>query len=157
MVMRYVDSVLQPGETVRHVASLHWILYAPGVLLWIVAGVIALVRPEAALHWFGHGAAVIAAWLCFAAGLVLVAHTWFKWWTTEMAVTDRRVVYKTGFIRRKTTEMHMDKIESVDVNQSILGRILDYGDVEIRGVGQGFETLRMIARPLELRNHITAV
>ena len=154
--MSYVTRVLQPGEVVRHVASLHWILYAPGVLLWIVAGVIAILRPDPSLHWFLHRTAVIAAWLCFAAGLILMARAWFKWWTTEIAVTDRRVIFKTGFIQRDTTEMHMDKVESVDVKQSILGRVLDYGDVEIRGTGAGFEPLRMIARPLELRNHITA-
>jgi uncharacterized membrane protein YdbT with pleckstrin-like domain len=154
--MRYVDSVLQPGEVVRHVSSLHWSLYAPGALLLIAAGVIALVRPDAAAHWLGHWVVVIAAGLCFAAGLVLIARAWFKWWTTEIAVTDRRVVSKTGFIWRNTTEMHMDKVESVEVKQSILGRILDYGDVEIRGVGAGLEPLHMIARPLELRNHITA-
>jgi uncharacterized membrane protein YdbT with pleckstrin-like domain len=154
--MRYVDSVLQPGEVVRHVSSLHWTLYAPGALLWIAAGIIALAGPDASVRWLGHGVAVITAWLCFAAGLVLLARAWFKWWTTEIAVTDRRVVSKTGFIWRNTTEMHMDKVESVEVKQSILGRILDYGDVEIRGVGAGLEPLRMIARPLELRNHITA-
>jgi uncharacterized membrane protein YdbT with pleckstrin-like domain len=154
--MRYVDSVLQPGEVVRHVASLHWILYAPGALLLIAAGVIALARPDASAHWLVHGVAVVAAWLCFAAGLFLIARAWFEWWTTEMAVTDRRVVYKTGFIWRDTIEMHMDKVESVDVRQSILGRILDYGDVEIRGVGAGLEPLHLIAQPLELRNHITA-
>jgi uncharacterized membrane protein YdbT with pleckstrin-like domain len=154
--MRYVDSVLQPGEVVRHVASLHWILYVPGALLLIAAGVIALARPDASAHWLVHGVAVVAAWLCFAAGLILIARAWFEWWTTEMAVTDRRVVYKTGFIWRNTVEMHMDKVESVDVRQSILGRILDYGDVEIRGVGAGLEPLHRIAQPLELRNHITA-
>jgi uncharacterized membrane protein YdbT with pleckstrin-like domain len=155
--MRYVDSVLQPGEVVRHVASLHWILYAPGALLLIAAGVIALARPDASSHWLVHGVAVIVAWLCFATGLILIARAWFEWWTTEMAVTDRRVVYKTGFIWRNTVEMHMDKVESVDVRQSILGRILDYGDVEIRGVGVGLERLHWIAQPLELRNHITAI
>ena len=49
----------------------------------------------------------------------------------------------------------MDKVESVQINQSILGRMLDYGDVTILGTGEGFETLRTIARPIELRNSIT--
>jgi uncharacterized membrane protein YdbT with pleckstrin-like domain len=154
--MSYVARVLQPGEVVRYVAGLHWILYAPGIVLWIAAGILAIVRPEASQSWFLHWTAVIAAWLCFAIGVAVVAWAWFQWWTTETAVTDRRVIYKTGFIQRNTTEMHMDKVESVDVKQSILGRILDYGDVEIRGVGTGFEPLRKIAHPLELRNHITA-
>ena len=60
-------------------------------------------------------------------------------------------------IRRYTVEMHMDKVESVDVEQSILGRLLDYGDVTVRGTGAGFEPLQRIARPLELRNHITGI
>jgi uncharacterized membrane protein YdbT with pleckstrin-like domain len=154
--MSYVARVLQPGEVVRYVAGLHWILYGPGLVLWIVAGILALLRPDPTLHWFLNRTAVISAWLCFAVGVILIARAWFEWWTTEIAVTDRRVIYKTGFIQRETTEMHMDKVESVDVKQSILGRVLDYGDVEIHGTGHGFEPLRKIAHPLELRNHITA-
>jgi uncharacterized membrane protein YdbT with pleckstrin-like domain len=67
----------------------------------------------------------------------------------------RRVIYKKGLIRRQTNEMNMDKVESVQINQSILGRLLDYGDVTILGTGEGFETLRTIASPIELRNSIT--
>ena len=55
---------------------------------------------------------------------------WFHRWTTETDVTNLRVVHKTGFIKRQTFEMSLDKVESVDVNQSILGRILNYGDVD---------------------------
>jgi uncharacterized membrane protein YdbT with pleckstrin-like domain len=72
-------------------------------------------------------------------------------------VTNRRIIYKTGFIRRQTNEMHMDKVESVRVDQSVLGRILDYGNVNILGTGEGFEPLWSIDAPLELRNHITGV
>ena len=66
---------------------------------------------------------------------------WFHRWTTETDVTNMRVVHKTGFIKRRTFEMALDKVESVDVNQSILGRILNYGDVTIMGVGEGKETI----------------
>jgi uncharacterized membrane protein YdbT with pleckstrin-like domain len=52
-------------------------------------------------------------------------------WITEIAVTDRRIIYKRGFINRHTEEMNMDKVASVDVDQSILGRILDYGTVHV--------------------------
>jgi len=52
--------------------------------------------------------------------------------------------------------MALDKVESVDVNQSILGRILDYGDVTIQGVGEGKETITTIASPLRFRSYITA-
>jgi uncharacterized membrane protein YdbT with pleckstrin-like domain len=81
---------------------------------------------------------------------------WFHRWTTETDVTNLRVVHKTGFIKRRTFEMSLDKVESVDVNQSILGRILNYGDVTILGVGEGKETISTIASPLAFRNSITA-
>jgi uncharacterized membrane protein YdbT with pleckstrin-like domain len=152
--MSYVQRVLQPGEVVRHVAGLHWIAYVPGVLLLVLAGIVLIVVPDH--QWFVQLVRVGIAGLCAVIGLVLLGRAWFDWWTTEIAVTDRRVIYKTGFIQRNTTEMHMDKVESVEVKQSVLGRILDYGDVEIRGVGSGFEPLRKIAAPIELRNHITA-
>jgi len=155
--MSYVKSVLQPGEELRHTASLHWSLYLPGLLVCALALIIALVRPDASAYWVGNRIVVIVAGLCLAVGLILLAQEWFRWWTTEIAVTNRRVIYKTGFIWRDTTEMHMDKVESVEVKQSILGRILGYGNVEIRGTGTGFEPLPRIAAPLELRNHITAV
>jgi uncharacterized membrane protein YdbT with pleckstrin-like domain len=152
--MSYVQRVLQPGEVVRHVSGLHWVAYLPGLLAWVLAVIVLLVVPDepSILHWIRIGTAL----LCAAVGLVLVARATFDRWMTEIAVTDRRVISKKGFIWRNTTEMHMDKVESVEVKQSVLGRILDYGDVEIRGVGSGFEPLRNIAAPIELRNHITA-
>jgi uncharacterized membrane protein YdbT with pleckstrin-like domain len=99
-------------------------------------------------------------WLYTACALALVAvallvQEWFKWWITEIAVTNRRVIYKEGFISLRTNEMNMDKVESVQVYQSILGRMLDYGTVTILRTGEGFETLRTIAGPIELRNSIT--
>jgi uncharacterized membrane protein YdbT with pleckstrin-like domain len=66
-----------------------------------------------------------------------------------------RVVHKTGFIKRRSFEMALDKIESVDVDQSILGRLLNYGDVTVNGVGEGRETIRTIAAPLAFRSAIT--
>jgi uncharacterized membrane protein YdbT with pleckstrin-like domain len=154
MAGHYVDKVLQPGEEVRYIASLNWILYAPGLLLWFIAALIHVVSPSSGgLGTLGR----FAALLVFAAGLVVLARAWFRWWTTEIAVTDRRVIYKTGFISRKTTEMHMDKVESVDVHQSVLGRIFDFGSVIVRGTGSGLEPIRDIDAPLELRNHITGV
>ena len=90
------------------------------------------------------------------AALYRMLTAWFHRWTTETDVTNLRVVHKTGFIKRRTFEMSLDKVESVDVNQSILGRILNYGDVTIMGVGEGRETITTIASPLAFRNFITA-
>ena len=148
--MRYVEEVLQPGEKILFVSTIHWLIYVPAILLLIAAIV--------AAFWAGSGSEVWRwiSLLCFALALLSAARAWFKRWTTEIAVTDRRVIYKRGFIRRHTIEMHMDKVESVDVSQSVLGRILDYGDVLVRGTGVGFEPLQMIESPIELRNAVTA-
>ncbi len=100
-------------------------------------------------------------WPAIAVGVILLAlalfllfRAWFERWTTEIAITNRRIILKRGFIRRDTAEMHMEKVESVDVNQSLFGRMLDYGDVTVRGTGAGLETLRLIDAPLEFRNHV---
>jgi uncharacterized membrane protein YdbT with pleckstrin-like domain len=93
--------------------------------------------------------------------LILIAalsafRAWFKQFTTEIAVTDRRIIYKTGFISRRTAEMNMHRVETVAVEQGIIGRMLNYGTVHIRGTGAGIENLTMVANPLGLRSAITA-
>ena len=90
------------------------------------------------------------------AALYWTLTAWFHRWTTETDVTNLRVVHKAGFIKRRTFEMSLDKVESVDVNQSIPGRLFNYGDVTIQGVGEGRETIATIASPLAFRNFITA-
>ena len=149
--MSYVQRVLQPGEQVRHISSIHWIVYWPGVAVALLAVV---------AYWFSETRLLTGFWRYTTYALALVAvvlliQQWFQWWVTEIAVTNRRVIYKKGLVRRQTNEMNMDKVESVQIDQSILGRMLDYGNVTILGTGEGFETLRTIASPIELRNSIT--
>jgi uncharacterized membrane protein YdbT with pleckstrin-like domain len=156
--MSYVQRVLQPGEKIIHTASIHWIVYLPGAFVLIIAavvygcGVVYFPRHTGWRWSFDIVAAFVAA-----SALALLAREWFTWWTTEIAVTNRRIIYKQGFIGRNTVEMHMDKVESVDVDQSILGRILNYGSVIVKGTGTGFEPLTTISAPLDLRNHITGI
>src|SRR5205085_11265338 len=76
--------------------------------------------------------------------------------TTELAVTDRRVIFKTGIFQRHTMEMNRSKVETVGVDQSILGRVLGYGTVIVRGTGGSFEPIPFIGDPLSFRSHITA-
>ena len=152
---RYIDDILQPGEKVLYSTNAHWIFYWPAIAAWIVAAVLlvlsrATITDGIVLACLA-GSAVVAL-----AALYWTVTTWFHRWTTETDVTNLRVVHKTGFIKRRTFEMSLDKVESVDVNQSILGRILNYGDVTILGVGEGRETIRTIASPLAFRNFITA-
>jgi uncharacterized membrane protein YdbT with pleckstrin-like domain len=153
--MSYVRRVLQPGETVRYATTIHWIIYLPGLLLLVLSGF---------AYWMTFqpvtgGAYRVWLWIAgflLACAAIALGIAWFRRWTTEMAVTDRRIIFKRGFIRRHTIEMHLDKVESVDVDQSLLGRIFNYGDILIRGVGVGIEPLKNIGSPIEFRNHVTA-
>jgi len=152
---RYIDQILQPGEKVLYSTNAHWIFYLPAILAWIVAAVLLVLSratiTEGIILLCLSASAVVAL-----AALYWTVKTWFHRWTTETDVTNLRVVHKTGFIKRRTFEISLDKVESVDVNQSILGRILNYGDVTILGVGEGRETIATIASPLSFRNFITA-
>jgi uncharacterized membrane protein YdbT with pleckstrin-like domain len=152
---RYIDEILQPGEKVLYSTNAHWIFYLPAMVGWVVALVLLILSrattTEGVVLLCLSAAAVVAL-----AALFWSAKAWFHRWTTETDVTNLRVIHKTGFITRKTFEMSLDKVESVDVNQSILGRILNYGDVTILGVGEGKQTISTIASPLAFRNSITA-
>ena len=77
--------------------------------------------------------------------------------TTEFAVTNRRVIAKMGFIRRHTLEMLLLKIESVAVQQSILGRLLNFGTVTVTGTGGTREGFKAIVEPLAARSKINQI
>jgi len=76
---------------------------------------------------------------------------WFNRWLSEFVITNRRIIIKTGFIARRTLEMNISKIESVNVDQSVMGRILNYGSMTIIGSGGTRETFHKISRPLAFR------
>jgi uncharacterized membrane protein YdbT with pleckstrin-like domain len=147
----YIKNVLQPGETIRYRGSVHWILYLWAIVLALVAAAIAAV--SSMISW-PYGWILVAG--CLLIALVLALRAWFIRWMTEIVVTDRRVIYAHGFIQRHSVEVHMDKIESVDVDQSALGRLFDYGDVTIHGTGTTLEPLRAVDRPIAFRNEVTA-
>ena len=152
---RYIDDILQPGEKVLYSTNAHWMFYLPAIAAWIVSLVFLILSrstiTEGLVLLCLSASAVVAI-----AALYWSVRAWFHRWTTETDVTNLRVVHKTGFITRKTFEMSLDKVESVDVDQSILGRILNYGNVTVHGVGEGKETIETIASPLAFRNAITA-
>ena len=72
-------------------------------------------------------------------------------WTSEYAITNKRVIIKVGLIRRRTVEMNISKIESINVNQSVLGRILGYGDISIAGTGGTKEYFDTLSSPIQFR------
>jgi uncharacterized membrane protein YdbT with pleckstrin-like domain len=152
---RYIDEILQPGEQVLYSTNAHWVFYLPAIGLWLVAAVLLVLSRLTSTDGVILLCLAVSAIVALAA-LYWTVKAWFHRLTTETDVTNRRVVHKTGFITRKTFEMALDKIESVDVDQGIAGRILDYGDVTILGVGEGKQKIPTIAEPLAFRNAITA-
>jgi uncharacterized membrane protein YdbT with pleckstrin-like domain len=154
--MSYVRSVLQPNEKVLIIGKLHWIVYVPTIAA-LVVGIIIVALEYNLTNADIRRYLIYITLVVFGVGAAIVfLQAWFVRWITEFAVTDRRVIYKRGFISRHTVEMNMDKIESVDVDQSLLGRLLNYGTIHVLGTGQGIESLHRIAAPLALRNAITA-
>ena len=157
--MKYVERVIQPGEAVQYASTIHWIVYLPSILLFVLGFV--------GLAILGDNGAIPAGLLPvpfalslvgvgFLGGLLTFLPAWAKRRTTELAVTNRRVIYKRGFVRRHTIEMNMDKVESVDVDQSFWGRILNYGTIVVHGTGGSLEPLPKIDSPIEFRNKVTA-
>ncbi len=155
--MRYVTRVLQPGETVVYQTQLHWLIYLRAILALIVCGFLV----GGAAHIDGSSQSIsLALWIAAAIFALLAVSAalgaFIRRATTELAVTDHRVIYKTGLLSRHTLEMNRSKVESVDVNQTILGRMLGYGTIIVRGTGGSLEPMRRIADPLTFRSHITA-
>ena len=98
------------------------------------------------LRWLGAGSLLVAA-IFFGIGLV-------RRNATEMAVTNKRVIVKSGIADRRTIELLLPRIESIAVEEPALGRLLGYGTVIVRGTGGTPEIFPQIARPLEFREQV---
>jgi uncharacterized membrane protein YdbT with pleckstrin-like domain len=153
--MSYVKRHLQPDETLIYQTKIHWIVYRRAIFFAIPA-LIAFYfwlnpwKPDYAPVFAGiTGLFVFITLLEWLRGLIQRI-------STELAVTDRRIIVKTGIIQRRTYEMNRSKVESVAVEQSILGRILDFGSIIIKGTGGGLEPFYGIEKPLVFRGHVTA-
>jgi uncharacterized membrane protein YdbT with pleckstrin-like domain len=158
--MSYIDSNLIPGETVVYRTRLHWI-----VMFWsIVIGSLLLALPGALLLYYalsqtraesqmshvmdGGGIALLIA------GLVVILMGMLRRNATEMAVTTRRVVIKSGLASRKTIEMLLNKVESIEVSETTFGRMLGYGTITVIGSGGTLEPFREMAHPLAFRSQV---
>lgn len=139
--MGYIESSLLPGERVVARARLHWTIFLKSLVV-IAIGVL-LLGVELTV-----GGIVI-----FVAGLLAVP-PWITYATSEFGVTTKRVVIKVGVIRRRTLELLLRQVEAISVDQSIAGRILDFGSITLTGTGGVREVFHNIATPLEFRRQI---
>ncbi len=150
--MAYYTKVLQPDEQVKYVGKLHWTIYRNAIALGVLTIIVAffsLSLPDNQRWIVLAGAGVLAV-----LAIVSFLGAWFVRTSTEIVVTDKRIIHKVGWIARRTEEINITKVETVDVAQGVMGRIFDFGTVLIKGIGGSWEPLRRVASPLQLRNAI---
>lgn len=152
--MSYIESNLLPGEQVKIKAEASWLarplLLAEG-LFFAIAGLGGLMVPK------DGSSASDSANMMIGVSFLISTYIYFSVKSIELAATDKRVISKFGIISRKTIELSISKIESVQVKQSITGRILGYGSVIISGAGNTQNPIAGIRRPNEFKNKLNAL
>lgn len=147
----YARAALAPNETPFYRTSLHWIIFVR--FAFITLGTFLLIAMPFAiavqaltgsqLGWF---ALPLPAFIMLTPTLAYIG--------SELVITNVRVLIKTGIVRRQSLEMFISKIESIAIDQSFLGRLLDYGTVVVRGTGGFAERFDTIAHPIEFRSGV---
>jgi len=143
--MSYVEENLQPGETVLLRRRLHEVVFLPSGSVLLLALVFSSTTSTGPVRDFWQS---VASCLALVGGAAFV-RALVEFLTTEYAVTSRRVIRKTGWIARHTTETMLSRIEGIRLNQSIPGRMLDFADVLVSGTGEQKNLFWRIAGPLE--------
>jgi uncharacterized membrane protein YdbT with pleckstrin-like domain len=150
--MAYVETIVGSGEHIVHVGRLSlWTILSSlvgGTFLIVVA--IGLLLVPVGSPTITYALAGIAA----ALGIVVIAVALVRRASTELAVTNRRVIAKFGLIARSTVEMNLGKIESVRVEQTVMGRLLGFGSIIVTGTGATMDPIRYIANPIAFRQAI---
>lgn len=123
----YVESGLAKDEK---------IIYLGHISLWSLTHLIAL------------GIVLLPA---LGIGLFFLVKAYIRYKTTELAITSKRVIVKLGFVQRRTVEININKIESIQVDQGMLGRMFDYGTLVIAGAGDSQAPITGISAPMEFR------
>lgn len=142
--MGYVDTNLVANEKVVRVGNVHWGIYVPGAI-WAGLGILLVI-----------GDAAPAGVFFFMIGALVLLRAFLYAYSTELAITDKRVIAKFGLVRRQTVELLHSKVEGLTVDQGILGRVLDFGTVVVNGTGSGRTPIRGISQPLEFRKSALA-
>jgi uncharacterized membrane protein YdbT with pleckstrin-like domain len=152
--MGYIEKNLIPGEHVVFKTRLHsiTILYHSTIGVLIAAfGFFAFYKSTTVGGGGQSRIWAIAGAISLLIGAITVIFAILKRNATEMAVTNRRVLIKTGFASRRTIELLLQNVESIVINEPFFGRILGYGTVVVRGTGGTPEPFDRIAKPMEFR------
>jgi uncharacterized membrane protein YdbT with pleckstrin-like domain len=141
--MTYIEHGLGRNETLEYRAHLHWLYKAGAWSALVLLLAIAAVAYARTYHVLA-GLAAIAGGILFLAIMLPV-------WTTEIGVTNQRLICKRGLIRRRSDELQLRAVEGVQMIQGVLGRLFNYGRIELQGTGVSEMLLPPIADPLALR------
>ena len=142
--MAYIDENLMSGEQVVYRARLHWSVFLGPVIVALFA----------LLMFTGQREAASAGGLFLTIAILWGTAAFISRHTSEFAVTNKRVLIKTGVIRRNSLETLLTKVEGIQVQQGILGRMLDYGTIIVKGTGGTSSPFRKIEAPLEFRRKV---
>jgi uncharacterized membrane protein YdbT with pleckstrin-like domain len=146
----YVERHLLPNERVVYKTRLHWIMFLRSWLVMLVGVVLAgALWPISDPPWLWYVGLVVVAIGAFWALVHFV-----ELMTSEFAVTTTRLIFKVGLIARYTTELLLSKVESIGVNQGLMARLLNYGDLTVTGTGGAREVFRRVRDPIGFRNHV---
>ncbi|MDE2209764.1 MAG: PH domain-containing protein [Betaproteobacteria bacterium] len=148
--MSYIDGNLLGGERVVFRTRLHWKLLV-GPLLFAAVTVLAI--PLLVSQGIWHNLVLIAP----GAGLLAVLVAIIRRQSSDFAVTNKRVMMKVGVFSTRSVEILLSKIEAIAVHQSLLGRMLDYGDIVVTGTGGTEEAFSSIQAPMQLRRAVQSV
>ena len=154
--MAALEGNLISGEAVIYRGRAHWIVLARPVtiaLFFAALGAVMLYAgaftKQSNLTWL---AVASIAPFCVAAGFLI--HGIWQRRATEFAVTNKRVIIRTGMLEKKTQEILLPKVESISADQGLLGRMLGYGTLTVRGTGGTFEPVPYVAGALEFRRQV---
>ena len=146
--MSSIDDQLLAGERIVYRSRSHWILFGAPILA-ALAGIALGVTLQLTAHDYWYvGAALVGL------ALILALPPTVRYLSSDFAVTDKRVLARRGLVRRDSLETLLSKIEGIDVEQNLWGRILGYGTVTITGTGGTHESMPCIPRPLEFRRQV---
>ena len=143
--MGYIEANLLPGETVVQRARLHWIVFLKALAVFVVGLGLLYFDPK------------LIGLTVMAIGLLMALPPWIQRASSEFGVTSKRVIIKVGVIQRRTLELLIRQVEAISVDQSLTGRMLNFGTITLTGTGGVRETFHNIAEPLEFRRSIQSL
>ncbi len=141
--MSYIEENLIPGENILYQCRLHWVVLFIWPMIWLIVGIIVFLKGG---QWALAGGSILIA-----IAVSKAIESSITYFTSEFGVTNYRVIAKVGFIRRKSLEVLLIKIESILVNQTVLGRILGYGSITISGTGGTHDLFPYISNPFKFK------